>query len=310
MVAAAAAAMRAAGGQAAGQEAGGKLPAIQLGKLSVSRLILGSNPFFGFAHRGGSQLAEAMKAYYTDERICAVLDEAASLGVTAVAAPPYDRWVKLFGRYLDGGGKLRVWIAQPDPDARQMRKAITTAAKGRAKAIFIQGGCADGQFDRKGFDTLRGWLEHIRGFGLPAGLASHRPDTHCEYERRGLPADFYFQCFFNPVGESYKMEHRDLAVAAIRKIDAKPVIGYKILGAGRVPAREGFAFAFRHLRAKDGVCVGVYPPEKKDMIAEDAALTVEHSRPRSLRRRSTVSGTKTLRMSRLGGSFLTRRKPT
>ena len=43
-----------------------KLPTIQLGTLRVSRLILGSNPFFGFAHRGGRRLAERMKAYYTN----------------------------------------------------------------------------------------------------------------------------------------------------------------------------------------------------------------------------------------------------
>ena len=271
MISAAAAAMRAAGG-AEGAAAGGKLPTIRLGKLAVSRLILGSNPFFGFAHRGGAKLAEKMKAYYTDERIMETLDQAAALGITAVAAPPYERWIRLFGRYVDKGGKLRTWIAQPDSDPRQMRRVIAAAAKGGAKAVFIQGARADEQFARGGFQTLKGWLEHIRGFGLPAGLASHRPDTHPEYERRELPTDFYYQCFFQPVGEKYVFAHRDLAVATIGKI-AKPVVGYKVLAAGRIPAKDGFEFAFRYLRAKDGLCVGVYPPEKPDMIAEDAALT-------------------------------------
>jgi hypothetical protein len=279
MVGAAAAAMRSAGGAEGGKQAGAKLPAIRLGKLKVSRLILGSNPFFGFAHRGGKKLADAMRAYYTDERIMAVLDEAAALGVTAVAAPPYGRWIKLFGQYLEKGGKCRIWIAQPDPDPRQMRRAITASAKGGAKAIFIQGGRADEQFARKGFDTLRGWLDLIHSLGRPAGLASHRPDTHCEYERREMPADFYYQCFFQPVGGQYKMPQRDLAVAAIRKIEKKPVIGYKILAAGRIPAKEGFAFAFQHLRPKDGVCVGIYPPENAKMLAQDAALTAKLTQP-------------------------------
>ena len=67
-------------------------------------------------------------------------------------------------------------------------------------------------------------------------------------------------------------------VAAIGKIDARPVVGYKILGAGRLPAKEAFAFAFQRLRAKDGVCVGIYPPEKEDMLAEDARLTAKLSK--------------------------------
>jgi len=279
-IAAAAAAVRAAEGAEAGKRLKGKLPAIKLGKLEVSRLILGSNPFFGFAHRGGKKLAEAMKAYYTDERICAVLDAAAALGVTAVAAPPYPRWLKLYRHYLDRGGKLRTWIAQPDPDPRRMRRAITAAAEGGAKAVFIQGARADDQFERKGFATLRGWLELIRGLKLPAGIASHRHDTHVEYQRRKLPADFYFQCFFRPVGGQYRMADREANVAAIGKIQTTPVVGYKILGAGRLPPKEAFAYAFGHLRRKDGVCVGIYPPEKQDMLAEDAALTAALSKPK------------------------------
>lgn len=278
-----AAAMRASRDAGRGK-APGKLPAIRLGRLKVSRLILGSNPFFGFAHRGGQGLADAMSAWYTDERIVAVLDAAAAAGITAVAAPCYDRWISLFSRYLDAGGKLRTWIAQPDAEPRGMRKAITAAAKGGAKAVFIQGGRADEQFERKGFATLRGWLELIRGLGLPAGLASHRHDTHCEYQRRGLPVDFYFQCFYRPTNERYSKRDRNRNVAAIAALD-KPVVGYKILAAGRVSPAEGFAYALSRLRPADGLCVGIYPPEKPDMLAEDAALTTELSGPSAARPR-------------------------
>lgn len=251
----------------------GKLPMIRLGKLKVSRLILGSNPFFGFAHRGPKKLGQTMEAYFTDERIMEVLEAAAEEGITAVAAPCYERWIGLFSRYLDQGGRLRTWIAQPDDEPRRMRRAIAAAANGRAGAVFIQGARADDQFDRGGFRTLSGWLDHIHAFGLPAGLASHRADTHCEYERRGLPADFYFQCFYRPINERYARSDRDANVAALGRIDAKPVIGYKILAAGRVPPEQAFPYAFAHLRPKDGVCVGIYPPDNPAMLAQNATLT-------------------------------------
>ena len=114
------------------------LPAIRLGKLEVSRLILGSNPFFGFAHKEGG-LAQEMKDYYTDERICEVMDAAAREGITAVAAPPYPRWIRLFGRYLKNGGKLRIWIAQPDGRPQAIKSQISAAVKGAARAVFVQG---------------------------------------------------------------------------------------------------------------------------------------------------------------------------
>jgi len=276
MIGAAAAAMQTAEGADAAK-AVGKMPTIRLGKLKVSRLILGSNPFFGFAHRGGKKLQEEMKAYYTDERIMEVLESAAGLGVTAVAAPPYDRWIKLFGRYVKGGGKLRTWIAQPDPPGGKMVEAIEAAIEGGAKAIFIQGGRADEHFGWKRFDVIETWLKLIRSHKLPAGLASHRHDTHPEYERRGLPTDFYFQCFFRPVQERYELKHRDLAVATLKTLD-KPVIGYKVLAAGRLPADEAFAFALKHLRSKDGLCVGIYEKERPGILRQDAAFTAARGR--------------------------------
>jgi len=262
-------------GEAAGPSAG-PLPRIRLGRLEVSRLVLGSNPFFGFGHRG-EDLDRQMKEYFTDSRIRAVLDAAADQGITAVAAPPYRHWIDLFQRYLGEGGKLKIWIAQPDPEAQAMKTAIADAAKGGAKAIFIQGARVDQEFEAGRLDVLRGWVEHIKSFDLPAGMAAHRPDVHLAAEKEGFPTDFYFQCFFRP--DTYRLEDRDKAVEAIRQIE-KPVVGYKILAAGRLPAQEAFAFAFRHLRPKDGVCVGIFPKENADMISQDVALTRKLSRPR------------------------------
>lgn len=273
--AAAAAAFCSVGEAATKASSAAKLPTIRLGKLSVSRLILGSNPFFGFSHQS-RELDEEMKRYHTGERIKMVLDQAADCGITAVAAPPYESWIKLFQEYLKSGGKLRIWIAQPDPPPDQMKEAIAAAAKGGAKAIFIQGARVDEQFESPNRLKLVGeWLEYIKSFGLPAGMASHRPDVHLEAEKAGLPTDFYFQCFFRP--DTYKMEDREKAVEAIRQIK-KPVVGYKILAAGRIPPAEGFEYALSRLRPKDGVCVGMYLKQKPDMIAEDASLVVKLSR--------------------------------
>ena len=247
----------------------GKLPTIKLGSVEVSRLILGSNPFFGFAHKPGD-VGKQMTDYYTEERIMAVLDEAAEHGITAVWTPCYDHWIRLWNKYREKGGKLKIWIGQPDPQPRQMKAAITACAKNGGKAICIQGARVDRQVAAGRFDVLRDWLDHVHSFGLPAGLAAHNPRAHLLAEEKKLPADFYHQCFYQP--EDYSKKLRDLAVATIRKLD-KPVVGYKILAAGRLPAPEGFSFAFKHLRRKDGVCVGIFPKDDPDQITEDATLT-------------------------------------
>ena len=251
-----------------------KVPTIKLGTLEVSRLILGSNPFWGYAHQPG-KVGEEMKAYFTDERIMAVLDEAAGFGITALATPPEERWLKLYARYVEGGGKLRIWIAQPHGKPEQMKEEITRAVNGGAKAVFIQGARAEEQFGQGKLNVLREWVEHIKGLGVPAGLASHRPDLHPEAEKQGLPTDFYYQCFYRP--ENYLPEDRAKAVETIQRIE-KPVVAYKILAAGRLSAEEGFTFAFKNIRRKDGVCVGVFPKQKPEQIREDAALTEKLSK--------------------------------
>ena len=48
----------------------------------------------------------------------------------------------------------------------------------------------------------------------------------------------------------------------------------KAIAAGRTAAAEGFEFAFRHLRDKDGVCVGVFPKHDPDQIEENVGLTM------------------------------------
>jgi len=64
---------------------------------------------------------------------------------------------------------------------------------------------------------------------------------------------------------------RDQALATIKKLD-KPVVACKVLAAERIAPKKGFAQMLRHLRPKDGMCVGVFP-QKSDEIIENAALT-------------------------------------
>src|ERR1041385_1411153 len=81
-------------GAAGEQQKAASMPTIRLGDLEVSRLLLGTNPFFGWAHKEGD-VSRLMKEWYTDERIMETLDAAAAQGGTAVVGPPYERWQAL-----------------------------------------------------------------------------------------------------------------------------------------------------------------------------------------------------------------------
>lgn len=248
------------------------LPTVRLGTLEVSRLILGSNPFWGYSHKS-PQLDEEMRRHHTDERIMQILDEAADCGLTALASPPDERWVKLWARYLEQGGRLKTWISQCHGYPEQMPEEIDRSVKAGARAIFIQGARVEEQFGRGHFDVLRSWVERIKQAGLPAGGAAHWPEIHPELERRKFPTDFYYQCFYNVSKTSdYSPAEREKAVATIKTLE-KPVIAYKILAAGRLSASEGFEYAFNSIARKDGVCVGIYAQRAIDQIRQNATYT-------------------------------------
>ena len=280
LLTAASAAVRAAGAAPGGSAE--KMPTIKLGSVEVSRLILGSNPFFGFAHGNPQAKADEMRQWYSEERTMAVLDAAAERGITAVWTPCYERWIELWNKYREKGGKLKTWIGQPD-SFDKMTEHITACAKNGGKAVCIQGECVDRAYRQNDHARVKGWLEHIKGLGLPAGMASHKPTTHLIAEEKQLPADFYHQCVYQP--ENYSAACWEQAMATIGKL-AKPVVAYKVLAAGRTPPAKAFAELFKHLKPKDGLCVGVFP-RKHDELAENAALarklTAEAARKLAMR---------------------------
>lgn len=248
------------------------MPTVRLGTIEVSRLILGSNPFWGYSHKSAA-LDEEMRKHHTDERIIQILDEAASCGVTAVASPPDERWTRLWTRYAAAGGRLETWISQCHGAPEQMLQEIDRSVKAGARAIFIQGARVEEQFGKGRFEILRSWIDHIKDAGLPAGAAAHWPEIHPELERRGFPTDFYYQCMYNASkSNDYSPAERDKAAATIARLK-KPVIAYKILAAGRLQASEGFEYAFNHIRRKDGVCVGIYAQNAIDQIRQNATFT-------------------------------------
>ena len=282
LLGAAAAALRSSSQLLAGGLPPGQLPKIKLGKLEVSRLILGSNPFFGWAHGNPQGSDIEMRAYYTDAQVMSVLDAAAEQGITAVWTPCYPPWIRLWNEYQGKGGKLKIWIGQPDayshgeavPDPnpnipKKMKEHIIAAAQNGAKAICIQGVQVDAQFKAGRIDVVRDWLELIKSFGLPAGIATHRASTHLMAEKEGLPTDFYHQTLYRP--DNYIPAGLEESLATIEKLD-KPVVAYKVLGAGRILPKDTFPYVFRRLRPKDGICVGVFP-RSKDQLAENAGLT-------------------------------------
>jgi hypothetical protein len=252
------------------------LPAVDLCDLTVTRLILGANPFGGFSHQS-KERNEEMVAYHTVERIKETWDRAEVAGInTMITNNETPHVLQAVREYLGEGGPLQ-WIVQLSHRSYDsMFDAIDAAVEIGAKAAYIHGGLTDNFYVEQEADTLRAWCEHIRSHGIPAGVAAHAPEAHLWVDSLDI-VDYHVVCFFNcgslhnGQGLRYKLSDLSAAVECVRAI-RKPCIGYKIMGAGRIDPTMAFEFAFENIKPGDMVNVGMHRGDKDDMVEENVGL--------------------------------------
>jgi hypothetical protein len=260
------------------------LPFIKIGSLSVSRLIVGGNPFSGISHQDGQADAK-MVDYYTVERIKAVLAECERAGINCWIARADNFISRVLREYRNGGGRI-LWIAQSAPERKSLLDNIQMARARGADGFFVQGAHTNEIPATWTWAEFADAVKLIRDLGMPAGAASHSPTFHAERLGRGISLDFACQCLYRLAGrmgnihahidqnERFVAEDRAVALDAITKIP-EPVIAYKIMGAGRCQPREAFREVGQFLKPKDGACVGIYNEHKPDMVAENVRLALE-----------------------------------
>ena len=255
------------------------LPTVDFCGLTVTRLIMGANPYGGFSHQS-KERNEEMLAYHTPERIKETIERAEAAGInTQITNNTSENVSEGLRLYFEAGGGIQ-WIGQISSAKHDsMFAAIDDAMKFNAKAMYTHGRQTEDMYHTKDADQLKSWMDHIRSHGIPAGVAAHGAEVHRWVYELGV-ADFHVVCFFRcgslHTGEGLKFKLRDMAAAVecIQEID-KPCIGYKIMGAGRIDPHMAFEYAFESIKPTDVVNVGMHRGDKDDVIEENVALVEE-----------------------------------
>ena len=257
-----------------------ELGQVQLGEVSVSRVIIGGNPFSGFSHQTDERDNE-MRHYFTTQRIKDTLRQAESLGVNTHLGRADHHIMRVLMEYWDEGGSIQ-WIAQTCPEVGDIPRGVQNGIHGGARACFIHGGLMDFRFAQNDLDDIPDAIAMIRDAGMPAGIAAHNPQV-IEWAEQHLELDFYMCCYYNAsnrdesaelksgMAEWFRTEDRERMTALIQTL-SKPAIHYKVMAAGRNDPKEALTFVAKHLRPQDAVCIGIYPGDKPDMLAENIAL--------------------------------------
>jgi hypothetical protein len=261
------------------------LPTVTLGSHSITRLILGSNPFNGFCYALPS-LSAHMKEWSNAENIAGVLRRAEQCGINTWQFSYYENSLAGLRLHREEGGRLR-WILLTGGVMQSDPTRVREVAEMGPLAIVHHGGVTDRRFREGRMDEVRDYLKIIRDTGVLVGLSTHRPEVVEFVDERGWDVDFYMTSFYQlsrPEQEIRKMlgelplgtvflEGDPARMCRAIRTTSKPCLAFKVLGAGRLAENrdrleQSFKFAFDQIKPQDGVIVGMYP-RFKDEVLED-----------------------------------------
>jgi len=247
------------------------LPCVQIADLTVSRLICGANPFSGISHQT-YELDNAMRDFYTVERIKQTLRECEQLGINSLIARADNHIRRMLREYWNEGGTIQ-WIAQTASEWGSLRQNIIAMVETGAAAAYLHGSTVDEIFLDGRQDELPPLLDLIRSAGIPAGIASHNPRVIQHIHSEGWGADFYVFSFYDAVtnGDQFVEDDRPRAVKLIQEVDT-PCIAIKVLAAGRHDPNDALKYAFEHIKPTDAVAVGTYCKDRPDEMRTNANL--------------------------------------
>lgn len=264
------------------------LPEVSFCGKSVSRLIIGGNPFSGNSHQNAEKDAE-MEDFFTTERIKETLYNCLRNGINTAQLRGDKHIMRILREFRLEGGSIN-WIGQTAPEMTPYEQNVRLIQRNGAFALYHHGTVTDELFKAKEYAEIERRLGVIRQSGMAVGLGSHMPEVFEYAEDHHWDVDFYMCCVHNlskvtrvssavtgkaNEGEPFDDEDRPLMYEMIRST-SKPCLAFKILGAGRhcatsADVEAAFSEAFSSIKPSDAVIVGMYP-RYSDQVTENADI--------------------------------------
>jgi hypothetical protein len=270
----------------------GPMPTIKLGPHTVSRLIIGGNPIYGYSHFN-RLLSQHQTDWHTPKRVVELLQRCEKAGINTWQNSYADRTLQDLDAYRKAGGKMH-WLCLGKPDWDKNPDRIDDAAKRKPIGIAPHGALAERLHRTNQVKVLTALLKRIRAKGVLVGLSAHNPALIEMAEEQKWDVDYYMCCLYyltRPRDEFQKLLGKDLPLGEIylpsdparmfKVIQSvkKPCLVYKVLAAGRrignaTEVRQCFETALANVKPTDALIVGMYQ-QFNDQVGENAALVRE-----------------------------------
>ncbi|HWQ53974.1 MAG TPA: hypothetical protein VN442_09830 [Bryobacteraceae bacterium] len=271
------------------------LPTVKFGKADITRLIIGSNPFYGYSHFN-PLLDSMMREWMTQDRRIGILKQAEAAGINTWQVHYNDPTIADFKRYRAEGGRMN-WLLLADFDLMKNWKLLTEVAKLGPIGVAHHGNRTDDRFRAGEMNIVRDFVNAVHDAGLPGGISTHNPKVVEYVEEHGWNNDYYMTCMYRvsrtedeardelgeaPLGEVY-MERDPERMCRMVRATRKTCFAFKLLGAGRnirtpQQVEQAVGYVLSNIKPQDAVIMGMFP-KFRDEIRENAELVRRLSLP-------------------------------
>jgi hypothetical protein len=263
------------------------LPTVKFKDHEITKLIIGSNPFYGYSHFNG-MLDKFMGEYMTQDTRIRILKSAEAAGLNTWQVHYNDPTIADWKRYRAEGGKMNVLLLA-DFALEKNWGLLKEVAKLQPVGVAHHGGRTDDRFREGKMDRVHDFVRAVHDAGMPAGVSTHNPAVVAYIEDHGWDNDYYMTCMYRvtrtaeetrrefgeaPLGEPFMEKDPERMLKMVRQT-AKTCFAFKLMGAGRLTSDpkmvEGaFRYVLSNIKPKDAVIVGMCP-KFKDEVRENAA---------------------------------------
>ena len=259
-----------------------QFPRTEVGGISLSRMIIGTNWVAGYSHRTPSADNVIKNKYREPASMVPMFETFLEHGIDTVMAP-YDQAPHIFEAVKlteEATGKPMIMVDTPvvnvDDSAegrREAEKTIKESASRGAKICLIHHYSAEQLVCKRtrSIDRIDDYTKMIRDAGMIPGLSAHMPELVLYSDENGYDVETYIQ-IYNCMG--FLMQVEVEAVNNIIRNAKKPVMTIKSMAAGRTTPFVGLNFNWATIRDCDMVTVGCFSEAeaREDIEISFAAL--------------------------------------
>lgn len=254
------------------------MPFGMIGNLKISRLMLGGNLVSGYMHaRDLKYVNRLFRAYVDEEKILETFKLAEENGINTV----FESGAALVRKYnKERGGHMQI-IPSIHPELNQDDQKLKDEIKGQVDAgvpaLYVWGVAADNLVKAGAVDQIVRAVEFIKAQGIPAGVGGHSLQVPIACEKAQVPCDFYVKTLHaddypSATPKELRKEYIWLdggkgwydnmwcidpqETIEFMQTVTKPWVAFKVLAAGAIEPRQGFAHAFRN--GADFIAVGMF----------------------------------------------------